>query len=74
MASLTKFWRALTLSVCLYSLLLWFYVVLRIVFSHVNLYSRFIDFVPFFNFLNLGILSFLLSFAACVIYLTFWER
>ena len=67
-----RFWKVLTLSVCLYSLLFWLYLVLRIIINHINPFDRFIGFVPFFTFFNLGIFTFLLSFVSCVIYLTYW--
>ena len=66
---LTRFWGAFALAVSVYSLLFWFYIVLRVVVDHVGLYNRFIDSVPFFTFFNLGIFTFLLSFAALVAYL-----
>jgi hypothetical protein len=64
--------KALVFSVWLYSLLLWFYIVLRILVNRVPLFNSFIQGLPFFSFFNLGILSFVTSFVALVVYLTLW--
>ncbi len=64
--------RALTLSVWLYSLFLWFYIVLRIVFSRVSLFSPFIDSVPFLTFFRLGMISFAVSFVSFFVYMAVW--
>jgi hypothetical protein len=64
--------RALMLSTWLYSLLLWVYIVARITINRVNPTSRFIPSVPFFTFINLGIISFVLSFICLIVYLSIW--
>ena len=67
-----SFAKALILSVWLYSLLLWFYIVLRIVFRNVIMTNPFIGSFPFFSFYSLGVFSFALSFVSLLIYLTMW--
>ena len=67
-----SFAKALILSVWLYSLLLWFYIVLRIVFNNVPMFNRFIGSLPFLTFYSLGVISFALSFVSLTIYLTVW--
>lgn len=74
---LSRFLRAVVISTCIYSLLFWAYLCFRVVFtwSEVVYWSNpFIDAYPMFTFLNLGIISFSLSFASLIIYLTFWGR
>jgi hypothetical protein len=66
--------KAFTISVWFYSLLLWFYVTLRVVFDRVSLTNRFIDYIPFFTFLNTGILSFVISFVSLLVYLMVWGK
>jgi len=53
--------KALLLTLWLYTFLLWFYVVARIVIDHVRLDSLFFNYVPFFTFITLGIIAFVLS-------------
>ena len=64
--------RAITVSTWLYSLLFWLYVVVRITINRVNPTSRFIPSVPFFTFINIGILTFVLSFICLIVYLSIW--
>ena len=64
--------RAVVLSTWLYSLLLWLYIVARIIISRVSVYSRFLDPVPFFTFITLGIISFAVSFICLIVYLAIW--
>jgi len=61
--------KALLFTTWLYSLLLWFYIVLRITISRVSLYSLFIDSVPYLSFYILGMISFSLSFISLFAYL-----
>ena len=68
-----KVLRALVLSTWFYSLLLWFYIVVRITINGVELNSRFIDAVPYFTFFRLGMISFILSFICLFTYLTLWR-
>lgn len=74
MRRLGYFLKGLVLATWLYSLLLWVYIVMRIVFSNVHMSSVFIDGIPNITFLNLGIFSFCLSFASLIIFVTFWGR
>ena len=61
--------KAFLLTTWLYSLLLWFYIVLRIIVSRVNMTHLFIDSVPYLTFANLGMISFILSFVSLFAYL-----
>lgn len=77
MKMLSRFLRAVVISTCIYSLLFWAYLCFRVVFtwSEVVYWTNpFIDAYPMFTFLNLGIMSFCLSFVSLIIYLTFWGR
>ncbi len=77
MKLLSRFLRAVVLSTCLYSLLFWAYLCFRVVFtwSEVVYWSNpFIDALPMFTFLYMGIMSFCLSFVCLIIYLTFWGK
>ena len=65
-----KLLKALLLTTWLYSLLLWFYIVLRITINRVGLYNLFINSVPYLTFFTLGIISFSLSFLSLFAYLT----
>lgn len=53
--------RALYFTLWFYSFLVWIYVILRIIVSRVRVTSLFIDAVPVITFLDLGVLSFLVS-------------
>jgi hypothetical protein len=72
MAMVSRFFRALVLTTWLYSLLLWLYIVARIVVNKVEMSDLFIDYVPHFTFLNVGVLSFVLSFVCMLTYLSLW--
>jgi hypothetical protein len=65
--------KALLLTTWLYSLLLWFYIVVRITIDKVELNSRFINFVPYLTFFTLGMISFSLSFISLFTYLTLYH-
>ena len=70
----SRFLRALTLTTAVFSFLLWLYIVLRIVFNHVNVRSPFISSIPSLSFWVLGGLAFALSFGATLVYLWLWGR
>ena len=53
--------KALFFTLWLYSFLLWFYIVARIVIDQVALDGLFLNEVPFFTFTRLGILAFAVS-------------
>ena len=53
--------RALFLVLWVHSLLVWLYIVVRIVVNHVHLLSPFLDAIPFISFITLGIITFVLS-------------
>ena len=61
--------KALFFTLWFYSFLLWFYIVLRIVIDQVPLYSLFLNHVPYFTFIGLGALAFLLSMIFMFLYL-----
>jgi hypothetical protein len=68
----SRFLRALLLTVWLYSLLLWLYIVMRVLGEDVLLFMSFIDFIPWLLFWQLGAMSFLLSAACMLTYLFLW--
>ena len=53
--------KALFATLWLYTFLLWLYVIARIVIDQVNLDSLFFNQVPFFTFIRLGLIAFVLS-------------
>ncbi len=53
--------KALFATLWLYTFLLWLYIVARIVIDHVGLDSLFLNYVPFFTFMRLGFIAFVLS-------------
>jgi hypothetical protein len=62
--------KALFLTLWLYTFLLWLYIVARIVIDRVPLNSLFLDAVPFFTFIGLGIIAFVLSMIFLYMFLT----
>jgi hypothetical protein len=61
--------KAILLTTWLYSLLLWFYIVLRIIVGRVDPNNLFINSVPYLTFAILGMISFSLSFISLFVYL-----
>ncbi|MDW5562381.1 MAG: hypothetical protein SA339_04070 [Methanomassiliicoccus sp.] len=59
------------LATCLYSFLLWAYVVFRIVINRVPVRDDFIRGIPI-SFWVLGLIAFVVSFVTMVLYLNFW--
>jgi len=45
----------------LYTFLLWLYIAARIIIDQVSLNALFINYVPFFTFIGLGFIAFVLS-------------
>ena len=70
----SRFLRALVLTVGIFSFLLWLYIILRVVFNHVNVMSPFIYRVPSLSFWVLGVYAFSLSFVCTLVYLWLWGR
>ncbi|MGA2386085.1 MAG: hypothetical protein ABSG33_06095 [Candidatus Bathyarchaeia archaeon] len=62
--------KALFLTFWMYTLLLWLYIVARIVVDHVPLDALYVNFVPFFTFIRLGAIAFVLSMIFMYLYLT----
>ncbi len=54
--------QAFYLTAWVHSFLFWLYIAMRIIVNNVWWHALFIDTVPFFNFLYLGIIAFLSSF------------
>ncbi len=67
--------RGLLLTTAIYSLIFWGYLVVRIVINHASFNAPFIDsFLPWFTFLRLGIITFVLSAGSALLYFTmFWK-
>jgi hypothetical protein len=70
----SRFPRALVLTTAVYSMLLWLYVVGRLVFSGVDVTYPFLDSVPGISIAAVGIAAFVVSFACTLVYLTLWGR
>ncbi len=68
----STFLRALVAATGIFSFLLWLYIVMRIVFNHVDLRSPFIDRIPSLSFWVLGAISFVVSFLSVLIYIWLW--
>lgn len=64
--------RALLLTGWLYGLLLWLYIIMRILGEDVLLFMSFLDFIPWLLYWQLGALSFLFSAACMLTYLYYW--
>jgi hypothetical protein len=64
--------KALVFTTWLYSLLLWLYLVARIILNKVNVFANVIYFVPYLSFWILGAISFTLSFTCLFVYLAVW--
>ena len=70
-----RFCRASLLTTSIFSFLLWLYLVLRIVVDHCGFDAPFMDaFLPWFTFLRLGVVSFVVSALSLLIYLTFFWK
>lgn len=69
-----RFFRAFVLTVAVFSFLLWFYIILRIVFNRVSLSAPFIVGIPGVTFVGLGAFSFGVSFVFTFLYLWIWAR
>ena len=61
--------KALFMTLRLYTFLLWFYLVLRIVVDQVPLNDLFLNSVPYFTFLRLGVIAFVFSMLFMLLYL-----
>ncbi len=70
----SRLFRSLVLATSVFSLLLWVYIVIRIVFNDVDVTTPFVDAVPFLSFEVLGALTFGLSFVCTVLYFWLWGR
>jgi hypothetical protein len=70
----SRFLKALFFSTWLYSLMLWLYIVARVVISGVDVHYPFVDSIQSISISEMGAASFLLSFVCLVIYMTFWGK
>jgi len=61
--------KALFFTLWFYSFLVWLYIVARIVIDNVGLESLFLNSVPFFTFIRLGIIAFVFSMIFMFMYL-----
>lgn len=69
MRSNMKRMKALFLVLWVHSLLIWLYIVARIIVNHVHVVSPFLDAIPFLSFMTLGIITFVLSMIFMFLYL-----
>jgi len=70
----SRFFRALVLSAWLYSLMLWLYIVARILISGADVHYPFVDSIPSISISAMGVASFLLSFVSMAVYFTLWWK
>lgn len=70
----SRFFRALVFSTWLYSLILWLYIVARIVVNGVDVHWPFVDSIQSISISEMGIAMFLLSFICMVIYFWLWGK
>lgn len=70
----SRFLRSLVLTVWVFSLLLWLYIVVRIVVNGVDVHTAFVDSIPGVSFSAVGVFSFGLSFLGMFTYLWIWGR
>ena len=66
--------HALVLTAWVSSFLLWFYILLRIVFNHVDVHWPFVDSVSFVSISAMGAFSFSVFVASMFVYLWLWGR
>jgi hypothetical protein len=70
----SQFLRSLVLSTWVFSMLLWLYIVARIIVNGVDVHTPFVDSVPSVSFSALGAFAFGLSFLTMFFYLWIWGR
>jgi hypothetical protein len=70
----SRFLRALVFSTWIYSLMLWLYIVARIVISGVDVHWPFVDSIQFISISEMGIFTFGLSFLSMIVYFTYWGK
>jgi hypothetical protein len=67
-----QFFRSFVLTTGIFSLLLWLYIVVRIVVSGVDVHWPFVDSVPAISISAMGAFAFGLSFLCTFVYLALW--
>jgi hypothetical protein len=70
----SQLFRSLVLTTWFFSLLLWLYVVARIVVDDVDAHEPFVDNVRSVSFQAVGAFAFVLSFLSMFLYLWLWGR
>src|SRR6058998_2415218 len=68
----SRFFRSLVLTTWVFSVLLWLYIVARIIVNQVDVHMPFVDSVPSLSFSAMGAFAFGLSFLSMFIYLWPW--
>jgi hypothetical protein len=72
MSLIIRFLKAAVGTTWLFSLLMWFYIVLRMVFNGVDVHYPFIDRFPAFSIELVGAVAFGLAFLSMLTYLSLW--
>ncbi|MDW5563448.1 MAG: hypothetical protein SA339_09500 [Methanomassiliicoccus sp.] len=72
MGPIARFFKALVGATWLFSMLMWSYIVLRIVINGVDVHYPFIDSIPAYSIELVGAASFGLAFLSMLTYLTLW--
>lgn len=70
----SRLFQSLVLTTGVFSFLLWFYIVVRVVVNHVDPPTPFVNSVPSLSFSALGAFAFGLSFLSTFVYLWLWGR
>jgi hypothetical protein len=70
----SQFLRSLVLTTWVFGMLLWLYIVARIIVNGVDVHTPFVDSVPAVSFSALGVFAFGLSFFSMFVYLWIWGR
>jgi uncharacterized membrane-anchored protein len=68
----SRFLRAFVLTIALFSFLLWFYVVLRVVVNGAFPPGAFVNRVPSLSFVTVGAVAFGVCFVSTLVYLWLW--
>jgi hypothetical protein len=61
--------RAVLLATAIYAPLVWVYASFRVIFDHIDVWDRFVLFVPYFLFWTTALLAFLVGFFSLIGYL-----
>ena len=64
-----RFLRAVLLALTIYSPMVWIYISFRVIYDNIDVWDRFVVFVPYFLFWTTALLAFLVGFFSLIGYL-----